>query len=743
MARPGPASGRSAPFGRPRVPACLRALLALAVLVVPVTGCRALPPRLTETPRRVVAWLIGGAPGLASLQANIDAIDVVSPAYYRVVFPPGGTALEDWDAGNPVDRARVRAVAAAAKVPVVPLVACVDACGTRLSAVLADPAAREAHIRVLLERATADAVDGLFIDYEGITCSAADFRVFAERLRAELGARRLTLGLAVTEPCGWEPSCHRPGYPFDLRALAQLSDYLAVMSYDYTIDGSTAVAPRAWVRLGLRRVARDVGAGRAVVFAGVPFYGRISAGVLPDTAVLWGELNARRLQGQPVEVRGSAFDAEKLAQVAQVSVGAARRPAVVHYEDHESLAARLGCFEDEGVAGVALWRLGDEDPCNWDVLRAWKRREPARCSPRPAPPPSASTASVVAPPLVGPVPPAERRVLAWMLGGEDGLASLQRARDALDVVSPAFWRLVPPASAAAPWTLGEWDAGNPVARERTLALARAARIAVWPLVACHGACAARLSVTLRDEAARHALVAGLAQGARAAGVDGLFLDVQGVTTPAPVFSGFVAEVAAALRREKRQLGVAVPEPCGFAPECRREPYPYELGALAQTVDALAVLHYDYAVDGREAGAPRDWFVRGMTRVRAETGAARSHVYVGLPTYGRISAGLAGDTAVLWSELRAGRVQGRAAALGPHRFDAAKLSQVAPLRVGKKKGTAYFENAQTTAQRLGVLDAEGFGRVALWRLGGEDPCTWDVLRAWKRGEPTAEVVCETR
>lgn len=328
-----------------------------------------------------------------------------------------------------------------------------------------------------------------------------------------------------------------------------------------------------------------------------------------------------------------------------------------------------------------------------------------------------------------------------MLGGAESFASLRRAASALDLVSPAWWRLTVSPAAPSGWSLAEWDVGNPVDRAAVLAVARNANLPVLPLAACAGPCAAPMSATLADDAKRARLVTALAQSVSESGASGVFLDFRELKVSAAVFTTFVRELAAALHKQGHKLGLAVPEPCGIAPECRREGYPYALGDLARAADFLAVLHYDFAVDGSDAVAPRDWFTRGLRRVRANTGDARAQVYVGIPSYGRVTQGLTTDTAVLWRELRTKKIQGKKAKLGRRRFDEAKLSQVAAVRVGGKQGTVYFDDAQTTGRRLSLAEKEGFGNMALWRLGGEDPCTWDVVRAWKANQATDAVVCE--
>jgi hypothetical protein len=52
------------------------------------------------------------------------------------------------------------------------------------------------------------------------------------------------------------------------------------------------------------------------------------------------------------------------------------RPRTVYFNDGLTLETKLDAIfaEHPDLAGVAIWRLGGEDPANWDVLREWQSR---------------------------------------------------------------------------------------------------------------------------------------------------------------------------------------------------------------------------------------------------------------------------------------------------------------------------------------------------------------------------------
>jgi spore germination protein YaaH len=322
--------------------------------------------------------LIDARTGLDSVRANRAAIRVVSPADYSVTIEGQATRLTPWDAADPIPPGVVRsAMAPGAKL--LPLIACLDRCAAEMSKLLAAPRARSAHVAVIQREVKRVQADGVFIDYEGLTCSAEHFSAFIAELRQRFQVDKLEIGVAVTEPCGPPPKCERPEYPFSLRRLAELADYLALMEYDYTVDGSDAVAPLTWVRAGLMEASKVVGPLRHKVYVGLPFYGRLTQGLAPDTGVLWSEVKAGRVQGQALRILEQRYVPEKLSHVARVKYGdKVVRPGTLHFDDHFSLRQRLKLIEDLGFRQIAIWRLGGEDPKNWGEIDAWQRRAPAQ-----------------------------------------------------------------------------------------------------------------------------------------------------------------------------------------------------------------------------------------------------------------------------------------------------------------------------------------------------------------------------
>lgn len=344
------------------------------------------PPPPPPPPAEVLAWVLPYENSLASLQRNAPFVTIVSPTYFRLAVDDGATSkkksvkLESWDPAAPFPRARLAPLLGEHKPSIIPLVGCIGPCGPKISRVLDDEASRKAHVDDLLRTVREESLEGLVIDYEDVNASEASVSSFVEELSKSLHAMAKKLVLVVQEPCGSDPSCKRSPYPFALKHLVTLVDQLAVMEYDYVVDGSAPPAPRAWVDRGLRRVLSEVGVGhdRYKIICAVPFYGRVTKGIADDTAVLYDEVKPTAIRTSKVTVGPLALDAAAFSKVATVT-GAKGKSGTLYLEDHDTIAARIEHVTSLGLGGIAIWRLGGEDPCISVELAKLRKLAPPAC----------------------------------------------------------------------------------------------------------------------------------------------------------------------------------------------------------------------------------------------------------------------------------------------------------------------------------------------------------------------------
>lgn len=342
-------------------------------------GQRATCPPTHANAAEVLGWVLPYEDSLASLRRNADLLTVVSPTYFRLAISGDRAHLEDWDPEAPFPRARLEGIQRHAAFEVLPLVGCVDACGPKISRILDDGPARRRHIDDLVRVVREQHLAGLLIDYEELDASEESVTAFVRDLASRLQRDGKRLGVAVQEPCGIDPTCRRAPFPFALGTIARLADLLVVMEYDFAVDGSAPPAPRAWVERGLTKAVSAIDdRDKKKLLCGVPLYGRVSADLSGgDTAVLFRDVQPDRIGGAKVTLGPLSLDPEALSKVAAVRSDTGS--GTLYLEDRETLAARLALASSYEIGGVALWRLGGEDPCTSRELARLRGKPPPPC----------------------------------------------------------------------------------------------------------------------------------------------------------------------------------------------------------------------------------------------------------------------------------------------------------------------------------------------------------------------------
>lgn len=217
-----------------------------------------------------------------------------------------------------------------------------------------------------------------------------------------------------------------------------------------------------------------------------------------------------------------------------------------------------------------------------------------------------------------------------------------------------------------------------------------------------------------DEPARRRAALSLEALIRAGAYTGIVLDLEALEPADTTALMIVVDAlgAAARRGGAREVAIAVPAEDTVA---------YAARHLLPRVDLLLVMLYDQHWVGSGPGpvAARDWARSALALWVAAAGADR--VVAALPVYGyHWRAGVPTDV-VGWSDLQ--RLARQADA--PVARDSASGS----LRVQLGDGDEIWL-ADGPLLRLISEDARALGvrRLALWRLGLEDPAVWTALRA---------------
>ncbi len=316
-----------------------------------------------KTGRTIAAWLptsFDAEDARASFEANKDILDEVSPFWYMANVSDG-TLIPEAGARD----AALVAAAHEADVLVIPTIHNVlDP--EEILPMLQDPERRRQHIAHIMAEVRAYNYDGIDMDYETLPASSRGvYSAFMQELSAALHAEQKLLTVAVhakTEDFGgW-------GAFQDWKLLGEICDRVRIMTYDYSWRGGGPgpIAPLSWV-------ASVAEYGRSVVPAeklqlGIPFYGYNwgeDEDALPQT---WTEIQELIAQHQP-DVNFRARDYTGPIEESFFNYQHRGKKRTVWFADYRSLSAKLELVEQLDFSGIAIWRLGNEDPKNWTAVR--------------------------------------------------------------------------------------------------------------------------------------------------------------------------------------------------------------------------------------------------------------------------------------------------------------------------------------------------------------------------------------
>jgi spore germination protein YaaH len=315
-----------------------------------------------KTGRYISAWLPDSfdAVNRQSFEANADILDEVSPFWYST--DSYGNLAHGADARDKtlVELAHSKNVLV---IPTIHNVLTVDP----VPALLSSAERRKNHIHNIVDEVLANNYDGIDIDYEFIGSGLRDeYSAFITDLAKALHDQGKLVTIAVhakTSDYGGNGGFQ------DWALLGQVVDRLRIMTYDYHWRGGGPgpVAPIYWVS-AVAEYAKSV-VDPAKVVIGVPFYGYNWPPNGDAVGQTWDAINAL-INANRLEVNLKESDANGLVQENWINYNSRQGRRTVWFATSRSLEAKLGLVQQLDLAGIAIWRLGGEDPESWQVIRS-------------------------------------------------------------------------------------------------------------------------------------------------------------------------------------------------------------------------------------------------------------------------------------------------------------------------------------------------------------------------------------
>jgi spore germination protein len=301
-----------------------------------------------------------------ALQANMGALDIVSPYYFAI---EGDGTVKNYE--EPDTNAMLRA----ARVKIVPMVKN-DAHNADFTPQIATPEARDKLAATIADLVVPRNYDGINIDFEDIR---PEDRPFLTDTMARIAAKIRPSGKLVTQAIVGKATDSKTGYggAFDYAALAPSVDLALFMAYDYHYAGGDPgpVAPIGWVRDVTTFATQTFGASK--VLLGVPLYGYDWNITTHDTAKAVTYAQALERSKRPGATR--TVDLASQSEVVRYADPNGDQHEV-WFESSATFDAKFSLVRQAGVAGFGLWRIGQEDGAVWDVMK--RSDQPAARAPK-------------------------------------------------------------------------------------------------------------------------------------------------------------------------------------------------------------------------------------------------------------------------------------------------------------------------------------------------------------------------
>lgn len=230
---------------------------------------------------------------------------------------------------------------------------------------LASGKAQDLFIARLLAYARIYGFDGINVDFESMdNADAARLTAFVRKLTGAARTMGLSMSIDVMIPTAWS-KC------YDRAALAQIVDYVAVMTYDEhwrtsPKAGSTASLP--WVKRGLLNTLALVPSDKLLL--GIPFYTREWEESRAANGKISVRSKAMAMASADLRLQETGASKTWLGNVGQhyFQYTSGDKTFKVWIEDENSIGLRMDLVKLHNLAGAAFWRKGFEKTEVWDVI---------------------------------------------------------------------------------------------------------------------------------------------------------------------------------------------------------------------------------------------------------------------------------------------------------------------------------------------------------------------------------------
>lgn len=282
---------------------------------------------------------------LPSMRAHAGAMTGISPYWFRI---GEDGMIESKQSRLAYEEAR------ASELRVYPLVTNKREATEKI---LSDETVRTKAIENMMKILDEQGFDGFDLDFELVPPEQKEnLTTFVTELYAKMKEKNKTLIVSVFPKIEVDESVMGA---YDYEALSKVCDYLQIMAYDrhWATSKAGAISPIGWFEDNLK-YAIEHGGGRGKIIIGLPLYGYD-----------WGTgEQAETLTYVDAIVRADRQGAEIFFDETDQAPYFFYGDHEVWFEDTRSMNAKLDVIDRYNPAGIALWRLGQEQPEIWQAI---------------------------------------------------------------------------------------------------------------------------------------------------------------------------------------------------------------------------------------------------------------------------------------------------------------------------------------------------------------------------------------
>ncbi len=202
---------------------------------------------------------------------------------------------------------------------------------------------------------------------------------------------------------------------------------------------------------------------------------------------------------------------------------------------------------------------------------------------------------------------------------------------------------------------------------------------------------------------------------RKTGSDGVVIDFEYLSDASgPNLTQFIKELSVQLKAQNKLLVMAV-----MARTSSTDWYPeFDYPNLAQNVDYLNIMTYDYSNSNPGAIAPLDWINKVLNYTKNQ-GVAMNKVLLGIPYYGRdwttTAEGYEKASVSLTTALKTATTYNAAIQRLTGTADATGIPYYTYTDTDGALHTVYYDDPQSWEAKLTLLDQYKLGGIASWSL----------------------------